>query len=120
MYDLNVYDVMIPRTSREDKWVDDFQKVREWFLATAELTRGGTILATDILGVWYPNEPPDQEQVWDRSAWLKFGVSVDQVLPLRKHVEDAAAEFSQDRIYLERTGEADLIWQACKKPKTIE
>ncbi len=111
MPDRVVFNIVIPRTDAFTGLVHPRERFEAWLLSTARLFGGASIVGVDLLGLWYDEERPAEENpVRDYSNWYKVGVKPDKIGELRGHVEGATQEFGQKCIYLERAGEADFIW----------
>lgn len=77
-----------------------------WTQETASRFGGLTQLGADILGFWSEGGA----LVEDHSHWYGVAVKAEQVDALRAHVKEAVERFGQRRLYLQRSGEAELVW----------
>ncbi len=119
MADRIIFNICIPRTDARTGLVHTQEKFDEWLDRTVDLFGGATIIGIDILGLWYDEDlPPEENPVEDHSHWYKIGVKPAKVGKFREHVIDATSEFGQKCIYLERAGEADFIWAPGTGPKS--
>lgn len=117
MPDRIVFNIVIPWTDEFTGMVHPPEKLREWFLRTAEFCRGGSEVGMGRYGVWYdPDRSPVENPIQDYSNWYKFAVPPSKVDELRKHVEYATQEFGQKSLYFERAGEADFVANPSLRP----
>lgn len=117
MADRVTFNICIPLTDATTGVVHAPEKLDEWLLKTAGLFGGASVMGVALLGLWYDEDrAPEENPVEDHSNWYKIGVKPDQVDRLRRHVEEAAVEFGQQCLYLERAGEADFIWNPGRRP----
>lgn len=63
-------------------------------------------MAADILGFWFDKG----DLVEDHSHLYRVAVPEADVEVLRDHVKATARRFGQRCIYLQRSGEAELVW----------
>ena len=103
---LIVFDVLIPRTDDRTGLVHPPSMFDEWTLETAERFGGITCLAADVLGYWFAKG----DLVEDHSHLYRIAVPEADVEPLRDHVKATALQFGQRCLYLQRSGEAELVW----------
>lgn len=78
----------------------------EWAIETADRFGGLTLLGADILGFWFDSG----DLVEDHSHWYRLAVGESDVPALREHVKATVRRFGQRCLYLQRSGEAELVW----------
>ena len=101
-----VFDLLIPRTDDRTGIVHAPAAFEGWVLETSERFGGLTQLGADLLGYWFDRG----ELVEDHSHWYRVAVRPEQVGELRAHVEATARRFGQRCLYLQRSGDAELVW----------
>jgi hypothetical protein len=101
-----VFDLLIPRTDDRTGMVHPPALFDAWTLETAERFGGVTQLAADIVGLWFDSG----DLVEDHSHWYRVAVRQRRVEELRHHVIETAHRFGQRCLYLQRSGEAELVW----------
>jgi hypothetical protein len=103
---LIVFDLLIPRTDDRTGLVHPPPLFDEWTLETAERFGGISCLAVDLLGFWFDKG----DLVEDHSNLYRIAVPDADVDALRDHVKATALRFGQRCLYLQRSGEAELVW----------
>jgi hypothetical protein len=103
---LIVFDLLIPRTDDRTGLVHPPALFDAWTIETAERFGGVSLLAADILGYWFDS----RELVEDHSHLYRIAVPETEAEGLRSHVKATARRFGQRCIYLQRSGEAELVW----------
>lgn len=103
---LIVFDLLIPRTDDRTGVVHPPSLFDAWALETTERFGGLTQLGADILGSWFDRG----DLLEDHSHWYRVAVKQAQVEQLRAHVRATARRFGQRCLYLQRSGEAELVW----------
>jgi len=117
MTDVVVFDLLIPLTDHFTGAVDPASKFNDWIRLSVERFGGLTTLGLALEGFWYDVEfLTGANPVRDRSNWYKIGVPPTRIAELRAYVEITAREFGQKCIYLERTGEAEFVWDPAHRP----
>jgi hypothetical protein len=101
-----VFDLLIPRTDDRSGIVHAPAAFERWVLETSERFGGLTQLGANLLGYWFDRG----ELVEDHSHWYRVAVQPEQVAELRAHVEETARRFGQRCLYLQRSGDAELVW----------
>src|SRR3990172_2606316 len=82
----------------------------DWVVETTRRFGGITVLATDLLGLWYdPDLAIGANPVEDHSNWYKIAVEARRVLELEQWIERAVSAFGQKCLYFERSGEARFL-----------
>jgi len=103
---LVVFDLLIPRTDDRTGVVHPPSLFDRWTIETAERFGGLSLLAADILGFWFESK----DLVEDHSHWYRVAVPGADVPALREHVRATARRFGQRCLYLQKSGEAELVW----------
>ncbi len=103
-----VFDLLIPRTDDRTGIVHPPAAFERWALETSDRFGGLTQLGANILGYWFDRG----ELVEDHSHWYRVAVEPHRVEALRGHVRETARRFGQRCLYLQRSGEAELVWAA--------
>jgi hypothetical protein len=103
---LIVFDLLIPRTDDRTGVVHSPSLFDQWTIATAERFGGVSLLAADILGYWFDSK----DLLEDHSHWYRVAVEETDVPALREYVKETAIRFGQRCLYLQRSGEAELVW----------
>ena len=103
---LVVFDLLIPRTDDRTGVVHPPSLFDQWTIETAERFGGVSLLAADILGLWFDTK----DLVEDHSHWYRVAVPEADVSALREHVKATARRFGQRCLYLQKSGEAELVW----------
>jgi hypothetical protein len=103
---LVVFDILIPRTDDRTGLVHPNSLFVKWTLETASRFGGVSQLAADILGFWFDGG----DMVEDHSHWYRLAIKREDESFLRDHVKDTARLFGQRCLYLQRSGEAELVW----------
>jgi hypothetical protein len=103
---LVVFDLLIPRTDDRTGVVHPPSLFDRWTIETAELFGGVSLLAADILGFWFDSK----DLVEDHSHWYRVAVREADVPALRECVRATALRFGQRCLYLQKSGDAELVW----------
>jgi hypothetical protein len=103
---LIVFDLLIPRTDDRTGVVHPLSLFDQWTIETSERFGGVSLLAADILGLWFDSK----DLVEDHSHWYRVAVEAAAVPALREYVKETAVRFGQRCLYLQKTGEAELVW----------
>ena len=101
-----VFELLIPRTDDRTGLVHPPSLFDEWTIETAERFGGITQLGADLIGFWFDSGG----LVEDHSHWYRVAVNAADVDALREHVRQTASRFGQRCLYLQRSGEAELVW----------
>jgi len=102
---LIVFDLLISRTDDRTGVVHPPSLFDAWALETAERFGGLTQLGADILGFWFDRG----DLLEDHSHWYRVAVKGGQVEELRAYVQATAHRFGQRCLYLQKSGEAELV-----------
>jgi len=103
---LVVFDLLIPRTDDRTGVVHPPSLFDQWTVETAERFGGVSLLAADILGFWFDSK----DLVEDHSHWYRVAVDEAAVPGLREYVKETAVRFGQRCVYLQMSGQAELVW----------
>jgi hypothetical protein len=116
MPDVVVFNILIPCTENATGIVHAPEKFDAWVLATARRFGGVTVMGLALRGLWFdPSLPADADPIEDYNNWYKVGVEPGRVDELHEHVRAAARAFGQKCLYLERSGEAEFVWDPAQR-----
>jgi hypothetical protein len=117
MPDLVTFEILIPLTDNFTGVLHPPGKFRVWARIAVEKFGGLTTLGLALEGQWYDSDlPAAANPVKDHSNWYKTGVPPARVEELRAYVEETARQFGQKCIYVERSGEAEFVWDPANRP----
>jgi hypothetical protein len=103
---LVVFELLVPRTDDRTGVVHPSSLFDKWTIETAERFGGVSLLAADILGFWFDSK----DLVEDHSHWYRVAVKEADLPALREYVKETALRFGQRCLYLQKSGEAELVW----------
>ena len=103
---LVVFDLLIPRTDDRTGVVHPNSLFIDWTLDTAERFGGVSQLGANIQGFWFDS----QDLVEDHSHLYRLAVQAGDEDVLKEYVKQTAVLFGQRCLYLQRSGEAELVW----------